>query len=150
MAVLTIAALATGCTQPATEVPDTPPDPAELMQADRVFARETARTGVEGWVAAFAEDGVMLVPGGEVRGHAAIREAMTQAFANPDFHFTWEPRFADVGSGGDLGYTVGRYIRQIVSADGDTTRADGQYTPVWKRGEEPTRGPGAPHRAHAL
>jgi uncharacterized protein (TIGR02246 family) len=139
-AALTIAfavlALAIGCT-PTTETPDTPPaDPAELMEADRAFAEETARIGVEGWVAAFAEDGVMLIPGGEVRGREAIREIMTPVFANPDLYFTWEPRVADVGSGGDLGYTIGRYLRQVVSPAGDTIRAEGQYTTVWKRGDD--------------
>jgi ketosteroid isomerase-like protein len=134
---LAVAVLAIGCTPTTTETPDTPPpDPEELMEADRAFDQETARTGVEGWVAAFAENGVMLRPGGEVRGHEAIREIMTPAFADPGFSLRWEPRFADVGSGGDLGYTVGRYLRQTVSAEGDTVRAEGQYTTIWKRGED--------------
>jgi uncharacterized protein (TIGR02246 family) len=141
-----ITALALGCTPTTTETPPgrldlpapdaPPPDPAELMEADRLFAEETARAGVEGWVAAFAEDGVMLIPGGEVRGRDSIRSFMTPVFANPDLRFTWEPQFADVGSGGDLGYTVGRYLRQVVSPEGDTVRAEGQYTTVWKRGED--------------
>lgn len=137
---LAIVLLAIGCTPTATDTTDTAdvslPDPAELMEADRRFAEETARTGAEGWVAAFAEDGAMLLPGREVRGHDAIREIMTPAFANPDFSLTWEPHFADVGSGGDLGYTIGRWVRQTVSAEGDTLRAEGQYTTIWKRGED--------------
>ena len=134
-----IAAVAIGCAPP-PETPGTPDspaaDPAELMEADRVFAAETQRLGGEGWVDAFAEDGVMLIAGGEVRGHEAIREIMAPALADSGFSLTWEPRFADVGSGGDLGYTIGRYVRQIVSAEGDTVRAEGQYTTVWKRGED--------------
>lgn len=129
-----IAALATGCAT--TEIPGAPPDPAQLMEADRRFDEATARTGVEGWMAAFAVDGAMLVPGREVRGHDAIREIMTPAFADPGFSLRWEPLFADIGSGGDLGYTIGRWVRQTVGAEGDTIRAEGQYTTVWKRGED--------------
>lgn len=129
--------LVIGCASPAAEMSDAAPaDPAELMAADRQFAAETARLGVDGWVAAFAEDGAMLLPGDEARGHDAIRELMTPVFANPDFRLTWEPRFADVGSGGDLGYTIGRWVRETVNADGDAVRAEGQYTTIWKRGED--------------
>ena len=132
-----IAVLSTGCVPTTPEPADSPPtDPAELMEADRLFAEETARTGVEGWVAAFAEDGMMLISGGEVRGREAIGEIMAPGFENPGFSLTWEPQFADVGSGGDLGYTVGRYVRQLVSAEGDTLTSEGAYTTVWKRGED--------------
>ena len=134
-----MAAVAIGCAPP-PETPGTPdapaPDPAELMEADRQFAEETQRLGGEAWVTAFAEDGMLLVPGGEVRGREAIGEIMVPAFAAPGFTLMWEPQFADVGSGGDLGYTVGRYVRQIVGAEGDTTRSEGAYTTVWKRGED--------------
>jgi uncharacterized protein (TIGR02246 family) len=131
------AAWLNGCATPASDTMDTPPpDPAELMEADRTFAEETARSGVEGWVAAFAEDGAMVIPGRELRGHEAIRELMTPAFANPGFSLSWEPHFADVGSGGDLGYTIGRWVRQVVGPEGDTIRAEGQYATVWRRGED--------------
>jgi hypothetical protein len=34
-----------------------------LLQADRDFARDTAARGTAGWVAAFADDGAMLLGG---------------------------------------------------------------------------------------
>jgi uncharacterized protein (TIGR02246 family) len=129
-----MATVAIGCV-PST-LDSRAPDPAELMEADRVFSAETQRIGGEAWVTAFAEDGRLLIPGGEVRGREAIGEIMVPAFAQPGFSLSWEPQFADVGSGGDLGYTVGHYIRQVVSAEGDTTRSEGTYTTVWKRGED--------------
>lgn len=132
---LALAILAAGCTTtPGTR--GAPPDPGELMEADRRFSDETQRLGAEAWVATFAEEGMLLVPGGEVRGPEAIGEAIGQAFSEPGFSLEWEPRFADVGSGGDLGYTVGRYIRRRVTAEGDTVTSEGAYTTVWKRGED--------------
>ncbi len=134
---LAFAALGMACTPTTSETPSTPPpDPSELMEADRVFSAETQRLGGEAWVTAFAEDGMLLVPGGEVRGREAIGEIMRPAFAQPGFSLTWEPQFADVGSGGDLGYTVGRFVRTQITAEGDTIIAEGAYTTVWKRGED--------------
>jgi hypothetical protein len=39
------------------------PNAAVLLQADRDFARDTAARGTAGWVAAFADDGAMLLGG---------------------------------------------------------------------------------------
>ena len=115
---------------PASEVP--PADAGQLMEADRTFASEVATRGVDAWVEAFADDGAMLQPGAEVRGHGAIREAMAGAFANPGFSLTWDPTHAEISSSGDLGYTIGRYVSTTPGPDGPVT-SQGAYTTVWRR-----------------
>ena len=110
---------------------------AELMEADRTFARETAERGVEGWVAWFAEDGAMYLPGGEpVRGAEAIREVMATFLDAPGNSLRWEPSEARPGTGGDMGYTVGRYESQREGADGEVSRSTGTYLTVWSRQDD--------------
>jgi ketosteroid isomerase-like protein len=106
---------------------------AELMTADRAFASATAERGVDGWVEYFAEDGRMLGSGGLVTGTDSIRAYMAPAFADEAFSLTWEPTFAEVSAGGDLGYTVGRYESRGLTDEGEETVASGWYLTVWRR-----------------
>ena len=134
-ALITIAGLI-ACSAPEPGAPpaaDTPPpDAGQLMEADRTFASDVATRGVDAWVEAFAEDGAMLQPGAEVRGHGAIREAMAAAFADPGFSLAWDPTHAEISSSGDLGYTIGRYVSTTPGPDGPVT-SEGAYTTVWRR-----------------
>lgn len=104
-----------------------------LMQADRDFAVATHERGVDGWVSWFAPDGAMIVAGeGEVEGHDAIRELMASFLSDSSPRLLWEPTSAEVGSGGDLGYTIGssrREARDSVS----TLLGTGTYLTIWRR-----------------
>lgn len=105
---------------------------AELMEADRAFAVETAERGIDGWVETFAEDGAMFPAGGPVvRGRAAIRKLMSPAFEDEAFSLVWEPTEADVS--GELGYTIGRSERTATGPDGTLTTSIGKYITIWKK-----------------
>lgn len=106
---------------------------AELMAADRAFARATAERGVDGWVEYFADDGRMLGSGGLVTGTDSIRAYMAPAFADESFSLTWEPTFAEASAGGDLGYTVGRYEGRGLTDEGEDVVDRGWYLTVWRR-----------------
>ncbi len=110
-----------------------------LMQADIDFDRATAETGVEGWVAHFAEDGQMFPAGAEiVSGRQAIREAMAPAFANPGFSLRWKPLGAEVARAGDLGYTYGTYVARGPGPEGRLTERHGKYVSIWRKQRDGT------------
>lgn len=107
---------------------------AALIQADKDFAAETARRGADGWADYFTEDGVLLPRAGRVDGREAIRERMRPVFTPENPRLTWEPTDAVVGSGGDLGYTLGRWATVTTLPDGrDSTLATGRYLSVWRK-----------------
>jgi ketosteroid isomerase-like protein len=104
-----------------------------LMQADRDFAAATGERGVEGWVSYFAPDGAMVTSGrGEVEGHEAIRDIMAPVLADSAPRLLWEPVHAEVGHGGDLGYTIGRSQR-VARDSAETLLGTGNYLTVWRR-----------------
>jgi ketosteroid isomerase-like protein len=104
-----------------------------LMQADRDFAVATWERGVDGWLEYFAPDGAMIVAGvGEVKGHAAIRELMAPFLADSNPRLLWEPIRAEVGSGGDLGYTIGS-SRRVARDSASTLLGTGIYLTIWRR-----------------
>lgn len=108
------------------------------MDADRAFARVTRERGAEGWASFFAADGVMIVPGREVRGPDEIREVMEQSFGDTTFTISWEPRRAEISAVGDLGYTVGRYETRRSDADDEPITQGGTYVTIWRSNSEGT------------
>jgi hypothetical protein len=97
----------------------------ELEAADRTFAAETSRLGVEGWVAAFDPKGGMMRKAGRV-DYAAIGDAMRATLASG--HLTWAPIAS--GKAGDLGYSVGKATYT------GATPAEGwrsTYVTIWHR-----------------
>jgi ketosteroid isomerase-like protein len=110
---------------------------SEVMEADRAFNQATSERGAAGWVSFFAPNGSMISTGvGEVRGTEAIQAAMEGVFADASYTLTWEPSRAEVSTGGDLGYTVGRYTSVRVGNLGQEVRSSGVYVSIWRRQED--------------
>ncbi len=110
-------------------------DPKEsIMQADRDFDQATAGKGVEGWVSWFAADGMMIRgPGDILKGHAAIRQAMTPLFSKKENSLRWKPDMAEVSKSADLGYTSGASLFHGLNADGKLIERDGRYVTIWRK-----------------
>lgn len=102
----------------------------ELEAADLAFAADTARLGIDGWVAAFDPEGGMMRKAGRVE-YAAIAEVMGATLASG--RLAWAPIAS--GKSGNLGYTVGKATYTGV------TPADGwrsTYVTIWRRQPDDT------------
>ena len=119
----------TGCAR----APDAAAARGALMDADRRFNNATAERRTDGWMDFIAEDGQMIRSAGTITGRAAIRDEMGKTFADTSFSLRWEPLQSDVGAGGDLGYTNGRYEVRFRDAKGNAAMRTGRYLTVWKK-----------------
>lgn len=107
---------------------------AELLQADRDFARSVREQRLEGWVGAFDEEGVVLpAEGPKVVGREAIRDFYAPLFAEPSFEMSWSPAGAEVAASGDLGVTFGDWNTSAGKAGTEAGESEGKYVTVWKR-----------------
>ena len=104
----------------------------ELAAAEADFERAVSERKLDGWIEAFAPNGMMVQPDGPVVGHEAIRLVMADAFADSTFRLTWTPDLIGVSDDGTLGYTTGRYERRRV-VDGEERTQRGSYFTVWRR-----------------
>jgi len=120
-----------GCAS-SLHAPDVAQTRAALQDADRAFNRATARQRAEGWMQFMATDGALIRPAGTITG-PAVRTAVTRMFADTAFTLTWEPVQADVGTSGDLGYTVGRWEAHFRDAQGAPATSTGRYLTIWKQ-----------------
>lgn len=103
-----------------------------LQDADRSFNRATASRRADGWMEFMAADGALIRSSGTLTG-AAVRGAITKMFADTSFTLTWEPLQADVGTGGDLGYTIGHWVAHFRDAKGAPATSTGRYLTIWKQ-----------------
>ncbi|MDH3497248.1 MAG: nuclear transport factor 2 family protein [Gemmatimonadota bacterium] len=111
-----------------------PPDPRELMDADRAFAAETAARGGEGWAAWFAPEARQYLSGGGfLAGRDSIRAVMVPAFADTTRALRWAPDSAVVAASGDIGYTFGRWHSVVRTPAGDSISGRGNYVSIWRR-----------------
>lgn len=98
-----------------------------IVEAERVFCKAAIEKGMrQAFLAYLADDGIIFRPG-PVEG----RRWWSERPDRPDV-LTWEPAFADVSSGGDLGYTTGPWEFREKSLS-DPPSAFGHYITVWKR-----------------
>lgn len=64
----------------------------------------------------------------------AVVEDWSPLFAEkPPLTLTWEPRAAVAARSGELGYTIGEYLRRSAEADGKITEKTGHYVTIWKK-----------------
>jgi ketosteroid isomerase-like protein len=128
-----VAALCGGCG------PDLGVERAALLQADSAFAVATAARGADGWADFFLSEGVQFPSSGRVDGRDAIRATMAPFLAEGQPRLLWAPTEAQVGSGGDLGYTLGRWQSVHTSAAGiDSVLREGNYVTVWRKARDGT------------
>jgi ketosteroid isomerase-like protein/quercetin dioxygenase-like cupin family protein len=98
-----------------------------LLQRDRDWS--AAAKDPNQFVVFLASDASIYPPGTPVvTGTEAIRAMFTAMSAAPGFSVEWVPTKAEVGAGGDLGYTTGTYA---FSAQGVTER--GKYVTTWRK-----------------
>jgi ketosteroid isomerase-like protein len=108
-------------------------DPAaDLLEADRAFARVSAERGVADAFAQFLAEDALSLPDGGVpqRGREAIVDELR---AGPAFELEWTPREAEVAASGELGWTWGVYTVRVPKAEGGVRTRSGKYLNVWRR-----------------
>ena len=103
-----------------------------LLSADRNFAEATAEKRLEGWMAYFGEDAVVLRKPPVVGGRS-IRDFYQQVFADPDFKLEWEPTRGEIFPSGDSGYTVGRFLATYKNDKGAIATQRGTYITIWRK-----------------
>jgi len=129
MAVIFIA----GCGQkPSADIKDTK---EALLRADREFSQMSVDKGMHAAFGSFmAEDATVYQDGSDpVTGREDILELYVPE-TDQEGTLSWEPFFADAGTGGDIGYTLGRWSYSAADSTGQRVeKGYGYYVTIWKR-----------------
>jgi len=120
---------------PAPEV-DLAAERASLTQADQAWFEEYAASDnrPDTFVDRVMDDANLLPPDAPMaRGKEAIRGVIAMLEAMPGFSIAWSASAAEVGSAGDMGYTIGTYEIRMDDPEGTPVRIDGKYLTVWRK-----------------
>ena len=111
---------------------DTQAAASAIMQADREFNQSVAARDKKKFLSLISETAV-FVGDGPLRGHEEILKGWAAFFDPNGPTLTWEPTSAQVLVGGDVGVTIGSWVRRTKTPDGKTTEARGQYATTWQK-----------------
>jgi ketosteroid isomerase-like protein len=107
---------------------------SELRRLDEQWSATAGRNDLDGTVAFYADDAVLLPPNAPL---AADRKAIRDSWAGllgPNTAVSWKVSRAEVAQSGDLGYLYGAYKLAITDPKGGPAVNDaGKFLEVWKK-----------------
>jgi ketosteroid isomerase-like protein len=110
---------------------DLPPAQAELVNAERAFAKLAVERGVrESFITYFADDGIGFAPHPH-KAKERFSNSPAQA-ARPPFTLNWAPVYGDIAQAGDLGWNTGPTLIEDTSPEKKPAR-HGMFFSVWKK-----------------
>lgn len=126
----------TACNQAPPPPPDThDADVKAISDTEAEWAKATAAKDIEKAIDYYADDAVLIAPGGDaVQGKQAVSAAMRGMSKDPAFSLHFQTTKADVAKSGDVGYTWGVY--QLTVTDSTTHKPlndHGSYATVYKK-----------------
>src|SRR6516164_7698567 len=109
-------------------------DIALLQRLDEQWSATAARNDVDGTVAFYADDAVLLPPNAPI---AADRKSIRQSWAamlGPNTAVSWKVSKGEVGKSSELGYLYGTYELSIKDPQGGPPVHDtGKFVEIWKK-----------------
>jgi ketosteroid isomerase-like protein len=130
---------------------------AAIIAADQEFNQAVADRNRERFLSFIADSATFVGTTTEMRGHDEIWKGWQAFFQKDGPTLSWRPTAGEVLVGGDVGYTVGSWVRRTKGPDGkpvETLARSAQHiaamlpAPVrtanrqqeWRTGESPPRG----------
>lgn len=131
-----VALTMTACNQAPPPPPDThDADVKALNDIETEWSKATATNDIQKAVGYYADDAVLMAPGGDaVQGKQAITSNMQAMSKDPAFSLKFQTTKTDVAKSGDVGYTWGVY--QLTVSDPTTHKPindHGSYATVYKK-----------------
>jgi len=126
---LVVAALMAGACAPADH---RVADEAVLRATDEKWSATAAKNDLDGTVAYYSDDAVLLPPNGLAAKDAKSIRANWAGMLGPNSSVSWKPAKVEVAQAGDLGYVWGSYV--LVIKDPKNPVDDrGKFVEVWRK-----------------
>ncbi len=117
-----------------TAAPDRHAAESELRRLDEQWSATAARNDLDGTVAFYADNAVLLPPNAPM---ATDKESIRKSWAGllgPHTSVSWEWMKVEVAQSGELGYIYGSYKLTIGASGGSGAVNDtGKFLEVWKK-----------------
>lgn len=89
------------------------------------------------FVSVYADDATLMMAGAaDIKGLAAIREAIPAMMQDPAFALSFEADHIEVARSADLAYETGSYSMTMTGPDKKPATERGHYVVVWRKGAD--------------
>lgn len=136
--VVTLAAAAGASSCAPSSAPDTrAADQAAITALDEQWSATAAKNDVDGTVAYYAPDAVLLPPNEPIAKDPKSIRASWAGLLGPGTAVSWKVTKVEVAKSGDIGYLYGTYQLSMKDPKGGPAIADtGKILEVWKKQED--------------
>ena len=105
-----------------------------LRDIDAAWVRAAEAHSVDGWMAFYAEDALVMPPNEvAVTTPAAIRHSIQEILTLPALSIEWHPTRIEMSAAGDLAALAGAYTLSYRDQAGATVRDRGKLLEIWRR-----------------
>jgi ketosteroid isomerase-like protein len=104
----------------------------EIRISDLELAKAVADRSLQSFLA-FVDDDAIFYGNSVSRGKEAVSKAWLPLFTDRSLFLKWSPNEVYVSSSGDLGYSIGDYVRMAKDRSGNPETATGSYVSIWRR-----------------
>lgn len=109
-------------------------DEALLRALDEQWSATAAKNDIDGTVAFYAENAVLLPPNAPIATDAQAIRASWAGLLGPNTALSWKVKGSEVASSGELGYVYGSYALTITDPKGGAPVHDvGKFVEIWKK-----------------
>lgn len=109
-------------------------DEGLLRALDGQWSATAAKNDLDGAVAFYAENAVLLPPNAPIATDAGAIRASWAGLLGSNTSLSWKPAGAEVASSGKLGYVYGSYALTIKDPNGGPAIHDtGKFVEIWKK-----------------
>lgn len=123
--------LALHCASAQAKDSDLPPSQAEVVAAERAFARVAGELGFQqSFIAFFADEGIGFGP----HPFRMKETLISQPPSDAPMGLTWAPAFGDIAQAGDLGWNTGPTL--FDATPDNKPRRHGMFFSVWKKQDD--------------
>ncbi|MGB6192344.1 MAG: DUF4440 domain-containing protein [Terracidiphilus sp.] len=109
-------------------------DEGLLRALDGQWSATAAKNDLDGTVAFYAENAVLLPPNAPIATDAKAIRASWAGLLGPNTALSWKVAGAEVASSGELGYVYGAYTLTLKDPKGGPAVHDtGKFVEIWKK-----------------
>ncbi|MFC2151136.1 YybH family protein [Bacteroidota bacterium] len=114
--------------------PNQEQEKGKLLQTDIDFSNRSAEVGNHQAFLEFASpDVVLLKPNSyPIVGKLAMKK-LYEELSDSGYKLTWKPSYGRVAASGDLGYTFGIYLLEIIEGEQKGQVSQGTYCSIWEK-----------------
>lgn len=136
MAIFLVVAFIAGCGQKKTA--DIEAIKADMIKTDRDFSQMSVDSGMHAAFASYMDSSAIIYreSSDPITGRADILDLYPSA-EDQQGTLSWDPFFADAGTGDDIGYTLGRWSYTRPDSIGEPMEVGyGYYVTIWKKQQD--------------